>query len=93
MVAATLFLVVALGLLGDQSLAGEQQCRDTCGVLQGAACDFAGIDDSRLDQVFVVAGCGVITEVILVVRDLLTDDGSIDTGIVRDLGQRSTSGS
>ena len=72
MTAAAAGRLLVLRLLGDQRLGGEHEARDRRGVLQGRADDLDGVDDASGDEVFVLAGRGVETEVAGSFLDLLS---------------------
>jgi hypothetical protein len=56
-------VVLFLGLLGNERFAGQQQRRHAGRVFQGSADYFCGVDDTRLDEIFVTISDDVKTEV------------------------------
>src|SRR5262245_60262507 len=62
-VAAVAFLavgvLVVLGLLGDEGVAGEKECGDGGGVGQSGTGDLGGVDDAGFDEVFILVGQSV----------------------------------
>src|SRR6478735_5566377 len=79
--------LLVLRLLGDQRLGGEHEARDRCGVLQSRAHDLDGVDDAGSDEVFVLAGRGVETEVAGSFFDLLHDDRAFFASVGDDLAE------
>ena len=62
---------------------------DRAGILQGCAHDLGRIEHAGLDQVFVLAGQGVVAEVVVLrVVDLAQDDCAFFAGVLGDLAQR-----
>src|SRR6266567_3620010 len=67
----------------------QHQRRDRAGVLEGSAHDLGRVEHARLDQVFVLAGQGVVAEVVVLrIVDLSQHDGAFFTGVLGDLAQR-----
>src|SRR5260370_1118626 len=91
--AALAFLLVVLGQLGHQRVAGEEQGRDAGSVLQSAADDLGRVDDAFLDHVAVTVQTGVVAVGGgLVLQHLVGDDLAVLTGVARDLRERRTAG-
>ena len=82
-----------LGLLGNESLGGEEQSGDRGRVLQGRPGHLGRVDDAGGDQVLVLAGCGVEAEATLAGTNLLDDDTALEAGVDRDLADRLLHGS
>src|SRR5579863_692581 len=81
--------VLLLGDLADHRLSGQHQCADRSGVLESRAGHFGGVDDARLDQVFVLPGLGVEAVIGVFVRaNLLDDDRALPAAVADDLAQR-----
>ncbi len=75
--------------LRHQRFGGQHQGRDRAGVLQCGAHDLGRIEHARLDQVFVLAGQGVVAEVVVLrVVDLAQNDCAFFAGVLGDLTQR-----
>src|SRR5713101_9483090 len=67
----------------------QHQRRDRAGILQGNAHDLGRVEHARLDQVFVVAGQGVVAKVVVLrIVDLSQHDGAFFAGVLGDLAQR-----
>src|SRR5439155_9637405 len=65
------------------------QRRDRAGILQGNAHDLGRVEHARLDEVFVIAGQGVVAEVVVLrLVDLSQHDGAFFAGVLGDLAQR-----
>ena len=61
--------------VGDEGFGGQHQRRDRAGVLQSGAHHLGRVEHACLDQVFVLAGQGVIAEVVVLrVVDLAQTD-------------------
>lgn len=73
----------------DQRVAGEHHGRDARGVLKSGTSNLSGVDNACGDEVFILVGKGVVTEVSLTVANLFSDDAAVFTGVVGDLRDRS----
>ena len=86
-------LLVGRRQLAHQRVGREQQARDTRRVLQRDTNHLLGIDDTRLDQVLVLLGGGVVAVVLVrVAADVLNDDRAVLAGVGRDLADRGFEG-
>src|SRR5438067_7007869 len=75
--------------LANQRFGGEHQASDGAGVLQGSPRNLGWIDHASLNQVFELAGLGVVAEVrILRFADLTNHDRAFFAGVADDLTQR-----
>src|SRR6185437_11739122 len=73
----------------DQGFGGQHQGRDRSGILQRGAHDLCGIEHAGLDQIFVLAGQGVVAEVVVLgVVDFAENDCAFFAGVFGDLTQR-----
>jgi hypothetical protein len=74
---------------GDHGFRREQQAGDRGGVLQSASHRLGGVDDALGHQVAVLAGLGVVAEVVLLpVEDLADHHRAVVARIERDLAAR-----
>src|SRR5579872_5386555 len=81
--------LLLFGKLAYQRFGGEHQASNRAGVLQSRARDLGWVDHARLDQVFELAGLGVVAEIgILRLADLANYDRAFFAGIADDLTQR-----
>src|SRR5437879_10428426 len=70
-------------------LGSTHQPRDRAGILQGNAHDLGRVEHARLDEVFVIAGQGVVAEVVVLrIVDFSQHDGAFFAGVLGDLAQR-----
>jgi hypothetical protein len=75
--------------VGDEGFGGQHQRRDRAGVLQCGAHQLGRVEHACLDQVFVLAGQGVIAEVVVLrVVNLAQDYSAFLAGVLGDLAQR-----
>src|SRR6266566_7532752 len=74
-----------LGRLGDDRLSGEDVLRDRRGVLERRANDHRRVGDPGLDEVLVLIGLDVEPETLRRVPDLVDDDRTLETRVVRQL--------
>ena len=73
---------LALGLVGNHGLGGEDQAADAGGVLQRGARHLGGVNDSGFHQVAVLAGGGVEAVVLaLAAHDLVDDHAALKTSV------------
>ena len=83
-----------LGGFSDQGFGGQEQTGDGRTVLKGGASDLGGIDDPGREHIAPFAGLGVKAEFgIVALLDLADDDGSIYSGVFRDIAGRLLDGS
>src|SRR5680860_1160074 len=79
--------------LGHHGLGGDEQPGDGRRILERGTHNLGRIDDALFDQVAILAGRGVVAEVVLVlVEDLAHDHGAVFAGILGDLAQRRLKG-
>src|SRR5690606_29949220 len=81
-----------LGLVGDDGLGREEEAGDRRGVLQRRAGHLGGVDDALREEVAVLTGRGVEAVPRGQLRDLVRDDARLQTGVQRDLLERSLDG-
>ncbi len=77
-----------IGFLRNHRFGGQQHAGDRGGILQCRADDFGGIDDARLEQVFIFFGGGIEAEGAFAFFDFLQRDGAFDTGVDGNAAQR-----
>src|SRR5580692_9499319 len=78
---------------GDQGFRGQHQRRNRSGILQRGPHNLRRIEHARFDQIFVLAGQGVVAVVVILrVVDFAQDDGAFFAGILGDLAQRFLDG-
>src|SRR4051812_47131717 len=76
---------VLLGLVGDDGLGRQEQCRDGRRVLQRRPRHLGGVDDTDLDEVFVVTSGRVEALAAGQAAHPLDDDAALEAGILGDL--------
>ena len=82
-----------LRLVGDHGFGGDEQAGDRRRILKRGAHDLRGVDDAELEHVAVFFGLGVEAEGRAgVFHDLADHDRAFDTGVFRDLADRSLQG-
>src|SRR6266545_2296905 len=80
---------VLLRLVRDHGFGGQEQRGDRRGVLQRGTGHLGRVDDARGEQVHVLPGGRVQTVAVVQVADLLHHDATLETGVDRDLLERS----
>src|ERR1700736_1221312 len=76
-----------------QGFGGQHQRRDRAGILQCGAHHFGRIEHARLDQIFIIAGQGVVAEVVVLgIVHLAQDNCAFLAGVLGDLTQRLDQG-
>src|ERR1700723_3702851 len=77
-----------LGVLNHTGFSRDDQRRDGGRILQGDAHDLGRVDDAGLDQVFELAGLGIVAVgVFVLVQHLAGGDRTVLTGVLGDLTQ------
>ena len=80
---------ICLRQLGDHRLGRDQQTRDGGCILQRAAYDLGGVDDTLGDEIAVGMRLRVVAVVVLgALEDLADDDRAVLAGIGEDLAGR-----
>ena len=75
------------GHVGDQTLGGEQQCRDGGSVLKRAPGDLGRVNDTGLDEVGVFLVGHVVAGAALALGDALDDHGAFQAGVAGQFAQ------
>src|SRR5699024_2877333 len=77
---------------GDNDLSGEEEAGDRGCVLQRRARDLGRVDDACGEHLHVLTGSGVEAVTAGQLGDLVRDDARLETGVQRDLLERSRDG-
>ena len=80
--------ILLLRQLGDHALGGQKQTGDRSGVLQRAAGNLGRIQHANLHEVFVLAGCDIVTGSALGVLHVFNDQSGFQTGVLNELAER-----
>ena len=74
-------------LVGDDAFGRQEHAGDGCCVFESHAGYFRGVDNAGSEEVFVVAGAGIVAVGAGAFLDFLNNDGAFLAGVVDDLAQ------
>jgi hypothetical protein len=74
-----------LGLISNHTLGGQQHPRNGSGIFQRDPGHLRRIDNPGLQQILILIGAGIVTEIGLAFLHLLYDDAAFNTAVDHDL--------
>ena len=77
-----------LRLVGNHTFGGQQHPRNGSGIFKRDPGHLRRIDHTGLQQVLILIGAGIVTEIGLAFLHLLNDDAAFNTAVGYDLTQR-----